>query len=76
MVINQIVVRFPGLDGVLEAVSASGACVMTPTGWKGEPGVRISVSNWQTTERDIEISVGPRSRRRGQRTRVRATSVS
>ena len=57
MVINQIVVRFPGLDGVLEAVSASGACVMTPTTWKGEPGVRISVSNWQTTERDIEISV-------------------
>src|SRR4029077_11699924 len=31
VVINQIVVRFPGLDGVLEAVSASGACVMTPT---------------------------------------------
>ena len=58
VVINQIVVRFPGLDGVLEAVSASGACVMTPTTWKGEPGVRISVSNWQTTERDIEISVG------------------
>ena len=57
VVINQIVVRFPGLDGVLEAVSASGACVMTPTTWQGEPGVRISVSNWQTTERDIEISV-------------------
>ena len=31
VVINQIVVRFPGLDGVLEAVSASGACVVTPT---------------------------------------------
>jgi glutamate/tyrosine decarboxylase-like PLP-dependent enzyme len=57
VVINQIVVRFPGLDGVLEAVSASGACVVTPTGWQGAPGVRISVSNWQTTERDIEISV-------------------
>ena len=79
VVINQIVVRFPGLDGVLEAVSASGACVMTPTTWKGEPGVRISVSNWQTTERDIEISVDairatrlpPRVRER-QRTRVRA----
>ena len=50
VVINQIVVRFPGLDGVLEAVSASGACVMTPTTWKGEPGVRISVSNnWRTS---------------------------
>ncbi len=62
VVINQIVVRFPGLapggvGSVLEAVSASGACVMTPTTWKGESGVRISVSNWQTTERDIEISV-------------------
>jgi glutamate/tyrosine decarboxylase-like PLP-dependent enzyme len=57
VVINQIVVRFPGLDGVIGAVSESGACVVTPTTWRGEPGVRISVSNWQTTERDIEVSV-------------------
>jgi hypothetical protein len=57
VVINQIVVRFPGLDGVLDAVNASGACVMTPTTWQGLPGVRISVSNWQTTERDIDLSV-------------------
>ena len=63
VVINQIVVRFPGLGPggvgrVLEAVSAGGECVMTPTTWKGEPGMRISVSNWQTTERDIEMSAG------------------
>ena len=57
VVINQIVVRFPGLEGVLEAVRASGACVLTPTTWQGEPGVRISVSNWQTSEADIEVSV-------------------
>jgi glutamate/tyrosine decarboxylase-like PLP-dependent enzyme len=59
VVINQIVVRFPGVapGDVLEAVKATGACVMTPTTWKGSPGMRISVSNWQTTERDIEISV-------------------
>jgi glutamate/tyrosine decarboxylase-like PLP-dependent enzyme len=57
VVINQVVVRFPGLDGVLEAVNRSGACVMTPTTWQGAPGVRISVSNWQTTARDIEMSV-------------------
>ena len=57
VVLNQIVVRFPGLDGVLEAIVATGACVVTPTTWRGEPGVRISVSNWQTSERDVERSV-------------------
>jgi glutamate/tyrosine decarboxylase-like PLP-dependent enzyme len=57
VVLNQVVVRFPGLDGVVEAVQASGACVMTPTVWQGEPGMRISVSNWQTTEADVEQSV-------------------
>ena len=57
VVLNQVVARFPGLDGVVEAVQASGACVMTPTVWQGEPGMRISVSNWQTTEADVERSV-------------------
>ncbi len=57
VVLNQVVARFPGLDGVVEAVQASGACVMTPTVWHGEPGMRISVSNWQTTEEDVERSV-------------------
>ena len=57
VVLNQVVVRFPGLDGVLEAIVASGACVVTPTAWRGEPGVRISVSNWQTSEEDVDRSV-------------------
>ncbi len=57
VVLNQVVVRFPGLDGVLEAIVASGACVVTPTTWRGEPGVRISVSNWQTSEEDVDRSV-------------------
>ena len=48
---------FDPLPGVVEAVQASGACVMTPTVWQGEPGMRISVSNWQTTEADVERSV-------------------
>jgi hypothetical protein len=30
---------------------------MTPTVWQGEPGMRISVSNWQTTEADVARSV-------------------
>jgi glutamate/tyrosine decarboxylase-like PLP-dependent enzyme len=57
VVLNQVVVRFPGRAGVVEAVQASGACVMTPTVWQGEPGMRISVSNWQTTEADVARSV-------------------
>ena len=57
VVLNQVVVRFPGLEGVVEAVQASGACVMTPTIWQGKPGMRISVSNWQTTEADVDQSV-------------------
>jgi hypothetical protein len=30
---------------------------MTPTLWHGEQGMRISVSNWQTTEADVMRSV-------------------
>jgi glutamate/tyrosine decarboxylase-like PLP-dependent enzyme len=57
VVLNQVVVRFPGLEGVVEAVQASGACVMTPTLWQGAPGMRISVSNWQTSEADVDQAV-------------------
>jgi glutamate/tyrosine decarboxylase-like PLP-dependent enzyme len=59
VVLNQVLVRFA--DGrapaVVERVQADGTCWLGGTSWHGEPAVRISISNWQTTEADVDRSV-------------------
>jgi glutamate/tyrosine decarboxylase-like PLP-dependent enzyme len=59
VVLNQVLVRFA--DGrapaVVERVQADGTCWLSGTSWHGEPAVRISVSNWQTSEADVDRSV-------------------
>ena len=66
VVLNQVFVRFgPGTDAerddtthrVIEAVQRSGECWMGATTWHGMRLMRISVSNWSTTEADIDRSV-------------------
>jgi glutamate/tyrosine decarboxylase-like PLP-dependent enzyme len=59
--LNQVLVRFrrDGLnvsDEVLHAVQGDGTCWMSGSNWAGEPVVRISISNWRTTEDDIRRS--------------------
>jgi glutamate/tyrosine decarboxylase-like PLP-dependent enzyme len=59
--LNQVLVRFTrdGVnvsDEVLKAVQDEGTCWMSGTTWDGEPAMRISVSNWRTTEDDIRRS--------------------
>ena len=60
VVLNQVVVRF-GSDAtthaVIESVQRSGVCWVGPTVWQGAAAMRISVSNWMTTEADVEASV-------------------
>lgn len=61
VVLNQVLVRFTreGVnvsDEVLEAVQQEGTCWMSGTSWDGGPAMRISVSNWRTTEEDIRRS--------------------
>ena len=61
VVLNQVLVRFGDDDGhtrrVIERVQASGEAWMGGTSWHGQAAMRISVSNWSTTETDIDRTV-------------------
>ena len=61
VVLNQVLVRFADDDAVTEAtvtrVQEDGTCFLSGTSWRGKAAMRISVSNWQTTEADVERSV-------------------
>jgi glutamate/tyrosine decarboxylase-like PLP-dependent enzyme len=63
VVLNQVLVRFhPRIGGDIDAhtravihrVQADGVAWMGGTTWHGMAAMRISVSNWSTTEADIE----------------------
>jgi glutamate/tyrosine decarboxylase-like PLP-dependent enzyme len=61
VVLNQVLVRFEAAGvnvtpEVIEAVQRSGVCWCGGTDWQGEPAMRISISNWSTTESDIDRS--------------------
>ena len=62
VVLNQILVRFEGADGtnltpaVIAAVQKDGTCWCGGTSWEGQPAMRISVSNWRTTDSDADRS--------------------
>jgi glutamate/tyrosine decarboxylase-like PLP-dependent enzyme len=60
VVLNQVLVRFG--DGertrdVIERVQQEGTCWLSGTDWLGEHAMRVSVSNWRTTEHDVDRSV-------------------
>jgi glutamate/tyrosine decarboxylase-like PLP-dependent enzyme len=60
VVLNQVLVRVGDddeTDRVVEAVQRSGECWMGATSWHGMRAMRISVSNWRTTEADVDRSV-------------------
>ena len=42
------------VDAYLKRLSDAGEVFLTPTNLFGTPSIRISISNWQTEERDIE----------------------
>jgi glutamate/tyrosine decarboxylase-like PLP-dependent enzyme len=42
---------------VIAAVQADGTCWLGGTTWHGMAAMRISVSNWSTTEADADVSV-------------------
>jgi len=61
VVLNQVLFRFGDDDAtrrVLADVQASGEAWMSGTVWDGRFAIRISVSNWRTTESDVERAVG------------------
>jgi glutamate/tyrosine decarboxylase-like PLP-dependent enzyme len=60
VVLNQVLVSFgddPRTDRIIERVQSSGECWMGSTTWHGQRLMRISVSNWSTTEADVDRSV-------------------
>lgn len=61
VVLNQVLVRFGDDDGATDRVVAEaqrdGTCWMGGTTWRGHRYMRLSVSNWRTTEADIDRSI-------------------
>jgi len=65
VVLNQVLVRYSGAPGtspddttreVIARVQAEGTCWAGGAIWQGHQVMRISVSNWSTTEDDIDRS--------------------
>ena len=65
VVLNQVLVRFVPPDGgdadaftadVIRKVQQDGTCWLSGTTWHGVHAMRISVSNWSTTEADVDLS--------------------
>jgi glutamate/tyrosine decarboxylase-like PLP-dependent enzyme len=55
--LNQVLFRFSDdarTEAVLAGVQESGEAWMSGTVWDGRPAIRISVSNWQTSDDDVE----------------------
>jgi glutamate/tyrosine decarboxylase-like PLP-dependent enzyme len=55
--LNQVLVRFATdaeTERILAGVQASGEAWMSGTTWDGRAAIRISVSNWQTSDADVE----------------------
>jgi glutamate/tyrosine decarboxylase-like PLP-dependent enzyme len=62
VVLNQVLVRFNDDDAatrdVITRVQRDGTCWLGGTTWHGVAAMRISVSNWATSDEDVEKSVG------------------
>jgi glutamate/tyrosine decarboxylase-like PLP-dependent enzyme len=65
VVLNQVLVRFSPKDGgdpdaftceVIIRVQKEGTCWLGGTTWHGMHAMRVSISNWSTTENDIDVS--------------------
>jgi glutamate/tyrosine decarboxylase-like PLP-dependent enzyme len=60
VVLNQVLVGFGDdarTDAVIEAVQRDGTCWVGGTTWRGRRLMRVSVSNWATSEDDVRRSV-------------------
>jgi glutamate/tyrosine decarboxylase-like PLP-dependent enzyme len=60
VVLNQVLVAFDDVAHtarVIERIQQDGVCWCGGTVWKGITAMRVSVSSWATTDRDIEVSL-------------------
>jgi glutamate/tyrosine decarboxylase-like PLP-dependent enzyme len=60
VVLNQVLVRFAGGDdanrAAVAAVQRDGTCWLGGTQWDGRAAVRVSFSNWATSDADVDRS--------------------
>lgn len=62
VVLNQVLVRCSDRSGanitpqVIARVQQEGVCWVGGTSWNREPAMRISISNWSTSEHDVTVS--------------------
>jgi glutamate/tyrosine decarboxylase-like PLP-dependent enzyme len=60
VVINQVLVSFGPAERTLAVVrrlQEEGVCWCGSTEWQGRTAMRISVSSWATTDRDVDLSL-------------------
>jgi glutamate/tyrosine decarboxylase-like PLP-dependent enzyme len=60
VVLNQVLIRVGDEDEtrrVEASIQADGSCWLGGTNWRGERLLRVSVSNWSTTEADVDACV-------------------
>ena len=60
VVLNQVLVSFGDADAtnkIIAAIQQEGTCWCGGTLWQGQTAMRISVSSWATTEKDVEKSL-------------------
>ncbi len=60
VVLNQVLFRFPSdeeTEDVLRRVQEAGDVWMSGTTWDGRRAIRLSVSNWQTSEEEIALAL-------------------
>ena len=60
VVLNQVLVRLPGDDdanrAAIAAIQRDGTCWLGGAEWDGRAVMRVSISNWSTTDEDIDRS--------------------
>jgi len=67
VVLNQVLVRVGDADEterIAKQLQGEGTCWVGATTWHGERLIRVSVSNWSTTEDDVDQSVDAFARAR------------
>ena len=60
VVLNQVLVSFGDASttrSIIDAIQRDGTCWCGVTVWQGQTAMRISVSNWATTEADVDVSL-------------------
>jgi glutamate/tyrosine decarboxylase-like PLP-dependent enzyme len=60
VVLNQVLFRFESderTDEILRTVQDAGEVWMSGTTWDGKRAIRISVSNWQTADEEIDLAL-------------------